>query len=142
MLEKQTTPTKKAGLSACFFIQLNHLTVQGLQRVFQRFTGAEFRCFSSSNGQRRTGLRIAALTLCTLTNVESTETDQRYGVAFFQSFGHSIHQAVQSFGSDSFRDVGFLGNGFNLFRLVHNKFLSIVRKNNESPVDTGVWIQI
>ena len=53
---------QKAGLSACFFIQLNHLTVQGLQRVFQRFTGAEFRCFSSSNGQRRTGLRIAALT--------------------------------------------------------------------------------
>ena len=68
-----------------------------LQSIFQCFTGTEFRSFSSSDGQRLASFRVTALTLCALTNVESTETDQSDGVAFFQSVGYSISSGIQSF---------------------------------------------
>ena len=54
-----------------------------LQGIFQCFTGTEFRSFSSSDGQRLAGFRVAALTFCAFANVESTETDQSYGVRLF-----------------------------------------------------------
>ncbi len=98
-----------------------------LQRVFQGFTGTEFRSFRSSDGQRLAGFGVTALTLGALAYVESAKTNQSYCLTFFQSGSNSIHHTVQSFACSSFRDIGFLSNCFNQFRLVHNKSLSIVK---------------
>ena len=122
-------------MTESIFIRLNAYLC--LQSIFQCFTGTEFRSFSSSDGQRLASFRVTALTLCALTNVESTETDQSDGIAFFQSVGYSIGSGIQSFLSGSFRNTGFLSNCFDQFRLIHNQSLPIV-ENNEMPEYSGL----
>ena len=73
------------------------MPIYAYRASFNALPARNLGSFSSSDGQRLAGFRVAALTFCAFANVESTETDQSYGVAFFRALVTALVVASRAF---------------------------------------------
>ncbi|CRL51579.1 hypothetical protein PSHI_47700 [Pseudomonas sp. URMO17WK12:I11] len=88
---------------------------------FQCFTGFETWFFGCCDFQSLTGLWVTTDASWTISDGESTETNQNNGVASLESASDGFDYCIQGFTSAGFGDVRRYGDSINQFRLVHSK---------------------
>lgn len=114
---------------------------------FQCFTGFETWFFSCCDFQSLTSLWVTTDASWTISDGESTETNQNNRVASLESASDGFDYSVQRTASSSFRDISGCSDSINQFRLVHSKspyiylsmilsFLVKAKTSAEWPTDT------
>ena len=94
--------------------------ISALNSFFEGFTSTKFRQACCCDFDGFTSTRVAAVTGCTLTDIKSAETDQRYQLSFLQRAFYRFQRAVQCTTSGSLGNIGLSGNRIDEFRFIHN----------------------